>query len=71
VPTCHVHADARGDTVAGPADLEWFRHEFYRSCTARADALFELTEAVFRRAGGVELAARLQPGTATSGGSST
>jgi hypothetical protein len=43
-------ADARaaesGDSPARRDDLDWFRREFYRSCTARADALFELTDAV-------------------------
>ena len=43
-------ADARaaesGDTPARRDDLDWFRREFYRSCTARADALFELTDAL-------------------------
>jgi hypothetical protein len=34
------------DTLARRGDLGWFRREFYRSLTARADALFELTEAV-------------------------
>ena len=36
----------RGDTPIQRGDLDWFRREFYRSCTARADALFELTDAV-------------------------
>ena len=31
---------------AGRGDLDWFRREFYASLTARADALFELTDAV-------------------------
>jgi hypothetical protein len=35
-----------GDTPVRRGDLGWFRQELYRSCTARADALFELTEAV-------------------------
>jgi hypothetical protein len=35
-----------GDTSARRGDLGWFRQEFYRSLTARADALFELTDAV-------------------------
>jgi hypothetical protein len=35
-----------GDTPAGLGDLGGFRREFYASLTARADALFELTEAV-------------------------
>ena len=36
----------RGDTPIQRGDLDWFRREFYRSCAARADALFELTDAV-------------------------
>ena len=39
-PVEHAAAGARR------GDLGWFRQEFYRSCTARADALFELTDAV-------------------------
>jgi hypothetical protein len=35
-----------GDTPAQRGDLAWFRQEFYRSLAARADALFELTNAV-------------------------
>jgi hypothetical protein len=35
-----------GDTPAGSGELAWFRQQFYGSLTARADALFELTEAV-------------------------
>jgi len=35
-----------GDTLSGPGDLAWFRREFYACLTARADALFELTDAV-------------------------
>ena len=35
-----------GDTLAGQGDLAGFRRGFYTSLTARADALFELTEAV-------------------------
>src|SRR5215218_3883872 len=42
----HARAVESGDTPAPRDDLDWFRREFYRSCTARADALFELTEAV-------------------------
>ncbi|MFC5993774.1 NF041680 family putative transposase [Pseudonocardia hispaniensis] len=34
------------DTLDWRGELGRFRHEFHRSCTARADALFELTEAV-------------------------
>ena len=35
-----------GDTPSGGVILAWFRREFYASLTARADALFELTDAV-------------------------
>src|SRR3954454_64260 len=42
----HARAAESGDTPAPRDDLDWFRREFYRSCTARADALFELTDAV-------------------------
>jgi hypothetical protein len=34
------------DTPSGPGDLVWFRQQFYACLTARAEALFELTEAV-------------------------
>jgi hypothetical protein len=42
----HARAVERADTSARWADLAWFRREFYWSLTARADALFELTDAV-------------------------
>ncbi|WP_316691124.1 NF041680 family putative transposase [Pseudonocardia sp. H11422] len=42
----HARAGGPGDTPARRGDLAWFRQEFYRSLTARADALFELTDAV-------------------------
>jgi hypothetical protein len=42
----YVRAAGSGDTRTPRGDLDWFRREFYRSCTARADALFELTDAV-------------------------
>ena len=42
----HAGAAERGDTSFPQGDLDWFRQEFYRSLTARADALFELTDAV-------------------------
>jgi hypothetical protein len=35
-----------GDTHASRGDLDRFRREFHASLTARADALFELTDAV-------------------------
>jgi hypothetical protein len=34
-----VRAAGSGDTPIPRRDLDWFRREFYRSCTARADAL--------------------------------
>src|SRR5436309_3471446 len=37
-----------GDTRLRQGELGGFRWEFYRSCTARADALFELTDAILR-----------------------
>jgi hypothetical protein len=42
----HVRAAGSADTPALQGDLGRFRWEFYRSCTARADALFELTDAL-------------------------
>jgi hypothetical protein len=42
-----------GDTLAGPGDLAWFRREFYACLAARADALFELTDAVLCAGGPV------------------
>jgi DDE superfamily endonuclease len=42
----HRCAVGRGDTPVGWGDLAWFRREFYACLAARADALFELTEAV-------------------------
>jgi hypothetical protein len=42
----HPGVGRRGDTPGRRGDLDGFRGEFYRSCTARADALFELTDAV-------------------------
>jgi hypothetical protein len=42
----HTRTPGPGDTPGGQADLGWFRREFYASLTARADALFELTDAV-------------------------
>jgi hypothetical protein len=47
----HARAVESGDTPAPRDDLDWFRREFYRSCTARADALFELTDGAPRGAG--------------------
>ena len=42
----HARTAGAGDTPAGRGDLAGFRREFYASLTARADALFELTDAV-------------------------
>jgi len=42
----HSRPVGPGDTLARRGDLAWFRQEFYRSLTARADTLFELTDAV-------------------------
>ena len=42
----HTRTADVGDTPAGQGDLAAFRREFYTSLTARADALFELTDVV-------------------------
>jgi hypothetical protein len=42
----HACSTTRGDTSARRGDLDRFRQEFYTSLTARADALFELTDAL-------------------------
>jgi DDE superfamily endonuclease len=42
----HPGAARHGGTPARRGDLDSFRREFYRSLPARADALFELTDAV-------------------------
>jgi hypothetical protein len=42
----HACPTTRGDTSARRGDLDRFRQEFYTSLTARADALFELTDAL-------------------------
>jgi hypothetical protein len=42
----HARSVGSGDTSARRADLGRFRQELYASFTARADALFELTDAV-------------------------
>jgi hypothetical protein len=39
------------DRQAALGELSRFRHEFYRCLTARADALFELTDGAPRGAG--------------------
>jgi hypothetical protein len=42
----HARAVGPGDIPDQQGDLDWFRLEFYRSLTARADALFELADAM-------------------------
>jgi hypothetical protein len=42
----HARTAGSGDAPAERGDLAWFRRELYASLTARADALFELTDAV-------------------------
>jgi hypothetical protein len=42
----YARPPGRGDAPSGRGDLAWFRREFYACLTARADALFELTDAV-------------------------
>jgi hypothetical protein len=42
----HARTPGPRDLPAEPGDLALFRREFYASLTARADALFELTDAV-------------------------
>jgi hypothetical protein len=39
-------AEGQGDAPSRQGDLDWFRHQFYQCLTARADTLFELTDAV-------------------------
>jgi hypothetical protein len=51
----HVHTSALGE-------LSEFRRELYASLTARADALFELTEAVLCVDGPVTSLVELTPG---------
>jgi hypothetical protein len=46
VSVTYLQAATAGDTAARRGDLGWFRQELYESLTARADALFELTDAV-------------------------
>ncbi|OLL70219.1 hypothetical protein Ae168Ps1_6080c [Pseudonocardia sp. Ae168_Ps1] len=50
-----------GDTPARRGDLAGFRQEFYDSLTARADALFELCDAVLCAAGPVHSRVELTP----------
>lgn len=42
----HAGSDACPDTLTGSGELDRFRWELYASCTARADVLFELTDAI-------------------------
>ena len=53
---------ARVTRPAGRGDLAGFRREFYTSLTARADALFELTDAVLCADGPVQVAGRADAG---------
>ena len=46
VSVAHVRSAERGDTSVRRGDLARFRQELYTSLTARADTLFELTDAV-------------------------
>ena len=46
VSVAYARAARSADTPDRRGDLSWFRQEFYRSLTARADVLFELTDAV-------------------------
>lgn len=46
VSVAQTWMSGQDDTPVGRGDLAWFRQEFYTSLTARADALFELTDAV-------------------------
>jgi len=46
VSLTHARSVGSGDTSARRGDLAGFRQELYRSFTARADVLFELTGAV-------------------------
>ena len=47
----YLRAAGSDDTPTPRGDLDRFRREFHRSCTARADALFELAEGAPRGAG--------------------
>ena len=46
VSVAHVRSAERGDISVRRGDLARFRQELYTSLTARADTLFELTDAV-------------------------
>ena len=63
-----AQAGIRGgcDTRARRGDLARFRHEFYTSLTARADALFELTDAVLCADGPVRSLAQAHRGAGGS-----
>src|SRR6476660_2861415 len=49
----HARTHRSGDAVSGSGDLTCFRGEFYACLTSRADALFELTDAVLCAGGPV------------------
>ena len=55
----HARSGGPGDTPGGPGDLAGFRWELYTCLTARADALFELTDAVLCAQGPVRSLAEL------------
>ena len=57
----HARVAERADTPARGGDLAWFRQEFYLSLTARADALFEWTDAVLCADGPVRSLVELTP----------
>ena len=62
VSVAHTRAVGPGDTPGHRGDLGWFRLEFYRSLTARADALFELADAVLCADGAGPVAGRADAG---------
>jgi hypothetical protein len=61
----HTRTVGPGDAPSRRGDLAWFRREFYACLTARADALFELTDAVLCADGPVTSLVEL---TLTAGG---
>ena len=68
VSVAHARTAGRDDTPAGRGDLAGFRQEFYRSLTARADALFELTDAVLCADGPVSSLVELTLAPSTAAG---
>ena len=61
-PTGQDDPVRRDHPVADREDLVRFRQNFYRCLPVRADALFELTDAVLCGAGPVRSSAELSPG---------